>query len=218
MLIGWLLVVAAGDAFAQARVHRCRDAEGHWVFQGQPCGATMDAVPRSLPESAPSPVTGEPSGRPVSCESPAQRFVFADPALDGAEFDLVLSRDDNGYQVLLNLRGSIEREDGPAAAQFSARLGAQGLRFDQGELIAPDFRRGDKQLGFGHARSSALLDRAAKALELSVEIEPEGYAQSLWSAPMAASVLSGLRAEVLRCHLRRKQIETTASAGSESAR
>lgn len=203
----WMVIAGAmaGSVAAQSHVHRCRDANGHWVFQGQPCGeglnepqARSDDPVRHLSGRRDDPV-------PARCESAPQRFVFADPAVDGALFDLVLIRDASGYQVVLNLGGVIERDDGVVPAQFSAHLGAQGLRFDQGELIAPDFRRGDKQLGYGYARSAMLLNLASKALSIDAEIEPEGYAQSLWSAPMAASVLTALRTEMLRCHLRRER-------------
>ncbi len=213
-----LLLLASAcsiDVDAQSRVYRCEDANGHLVVQGQPCGDGL-SVPeardndpsRALPSRREEPV-------PARCESAPQRFTFADPAVDGAVFDLVLSRDASGYQVVLNLGGVIERDDGPVPAQFSARLGAQGIRFDQGELIAPDFRRGDKQLGYGYARSAMLLDRAATSLSIDAEIEPEGYAQSLWSAPMAASVLNALRSEMLRCHLLRERARKASEAERE---
>ena len=213
-----LAAAMAGDAWTQSRVHRCQDASGHWVFQGQPCGDGL-----SPPEVDGNDPSRSPPGRreepvPARCESAPQRFAFADPAVDGAVFDLVLSRDASGYQLVLNLGGVIERDDGPVPAQFSARLGAQGLRFDQGELIAPDFRRGDKQLGYGYARSAMLLDRAAKSLSIDAEIEPEGYAQSLWSAPMAASVLSALRSDMLRCHVLRERGASTDEAGRDTKR
>lgn len=209
------LMAVSGPMSAQTRVYRCHDANGQWVFQGRPCADGLTA-----PENAAPRTPREPTGRrnevvPARCESSPQRFLFADPAVDGAEFTLVLSRDASGYQVVLNLGGVIEREDGPVPAQFSPRLGTQGLRFDQGELIAPDFRRGDKQLGYGYARSATLLDRAADALSIDAEIEPQGYAQSLWSAPMAASVLTALRSEVLRCHLLRERARKASEASSE---
>ena len=214
----WMLVVLGVSAMsvsAQSRIYRCQDVHGQWVFQGRPCGAGLTAP--DAPDHRPAQET--PVRRsdvvPSRCESSPQRFLFADPAVDGAEFSLVLSRDASGYQVVLNLGGVIERDDGPVPAQFSARLGAQGLRFDEGELIAPDFRRGDKQLGYGYARSAMLLDRAAKALSIDAEIEPQGYSQSLWSAPMAASVLTALRSEMLRCHLLRERARKASEAQRE---
>lgn len=210
-----MLVATGSDVAGQTRVYRCQDPHGQWVFQGRPCGAGLTAPettparsPRETPEQANAVV-------PSRCESAPQRFLFADPAVDGAEFNLVLSRDASGYQVVLNLGGVVEREDGPVPAQFSTRLGAQGLRFDQGELVAPDFRRGDKQLGYGYARSAMLLERAAKSLSIDAEIEPQGYAQSLWSAPMAASILTALRSEMLRCHLLRERARKASEAERE---
>ena len=44
------------------------------------------------------------------------------------------------------------------------------------------------------------------------EIEPEGYAQALWSAPIAASVLTALRSEMLRCHLLRERARQASQA------
>ncbi len=60
-----------------------------------------------------------------------------------------------------------------------------------------------------------LLDRAATSLSIDAEIEPEGYAQSLWSAPMAASVLNALRSEMLRCHLLRERARKASEAERE---
>lgn len=209
-----MLLTTALTASAQTRVHRCQDARGQWVFQGQPCRGELNAPEAPEFRSAPAAASRD-EAVPARCDSAPQRFSFADPAVDGAVFDLVLSRDASGYQVVLNLGGVIERDDGPVPAQFSTRLGTQGLRFDQGELIAPDFRRGDKQLGYGYARSAMLLDRAAKAVSLDAEIEPEGYAQSLWSAPIAASVLTALRSEMLRCHLLRQRASQISKAQRE---
>ena len=208
------LLTTTLTAAAQTRVYRCQDARGQWVFQGRPCSGELNAPAAPEPRSAPGTAARQ-DVVPARCDSAPQRFSFADPAVDGAVFDLVLSRDASGYQIVLNLGGVIEREDGPVPAQFSPRLGVQGLRFDQGELIAPDFRRGDKQLGYGYARSAMLLDRAAKAVSIDAEIEPEGYAQSLWSAPIAASVLTALRSEMLRCHLLRERARQASQAQRE---
>lgn len=202
-----LLVLLSGATavFAQSHVHRCRDAQGQWVFQGQPCrdGLSDAEVPAARAEASAPSRDGIPA--PAQCEQALPKFMLADPALDGAEMNLLVRRDASGYQVLLRMSGVVERDDGPVPAQFSERLATQGLRFDDGELIAPDFRRGDRELGFGYARSATLLDRAGKSMLFEAEIEPRGYAQALQTAPMAGSQLGGLRAELLRCHLLRER-------------
>lgn len=203
------------DAAAQTHVYRCQDANGHWVFQGRQCGDGLTSVDTPATEPLRSSPSLRDSSIPTRCESPPQRFTFADPALDGAELSLVMSRDASGYQVVFNLGGVIEHDDGPVPIQFSERLSAQGLRFDEGELIAPDFRRGDKQLGYGYARSAILLERATSALTIDTELEPRGYSQSLLSAPIAASVLPALRSDLLRCHLLRERVRMAMAAEPE---
>ncbi len=214
----WVLVLGlllfADAVTAQSRVYRCKDASGHWVFQGRKCGDGLVDQ-----QNLPGPPRGDASRIgdspiPTRCESLPLRFVIADPAFDGTELSLVLTRDASGYQLLLKLAGAVEFDSGIVPAQFSARLGTQGLRFDDGELIAPDFRRGDKEIGFGHARSAALLELATKSLQFGVEIAPRGYAQSMLSGPLAASHLAALRSDMLRCHLLR---ERAAKADSKTA-
>lgn len=200
-MIGLLLLCAAVPTLAQSRIFRCQDAHGQWVFQGRPCADGLtDARDAARPEAAAAQTTRGMLPVPAQCEQVLPKFMLADPALDGAELTIVASRDGNGYQVLMRLAGVLEREDGPVPAQFSERLGAQGLRFDSGELISPDFRRGDRELGYGYARSAALLERAGKSTLLDVEIEPRGYAQSLLTAPIGSALLAAVRAELLRCH------------------
>lgn len=215
ILVWMLFTVPASEVPAQTRVFRCQDVNGQWVFQGRPCGDGLTSPDAPMARALRSGSGRDSSPVPSRCDSPPLRFAFADPAVDGAEFGLVLSRDAGGYQIVLNLGGVIERDDGPVPAQFSGRLGAQGLRFDQGVLWAPDFRRGDKQLGFGYARSAMLLDLAAKSVSLDAEVEPRGYAQSLLSAPMAASALAALRSDMLRCHLLRERARKASEAERE---
>lgn len=203
LVLGLLLLADA--VTAQSRVYRCKDASGHWVFQGRKCSDGLIDQ-----QNLPGPGRGDASRIgdspiPTRCESPPLRFVIADPAFDGTELTLALTRDASGYQLLLKLAGAVAFDSGPVPAQFSGRLGTQGLRFDDGELIAPDFRRGDKEIGFGHARSAALLEMATKSLQFGAEIEPRGYAQSMLSAPLAASHLAALRSDMLRCHLLRER-------------
>ena len=76
----------------------------------------------------------------------------------------------------------------------------------------PDFRRGDREIGWGYARSAALLDRAAKSSLVDVEVEPRGYAQSLLSAPLATTALAAARSEMLRCHLLRERVRKASDA------
>ena len=202
-----LLVVCAAcaSASAQSRIYRCRDAAGNQVFQGKPCAAGTAEI-QSAREAA-QPARGNPDANvPSRCVSAPQRFVLADPALDGAEFSFVLSRDASGYQLLLNVAGVVEFDDGPVPIQFSDRLGLQGLRFDGGTLFAPDFRRGDRELGYGHARTTMLLDLAAKSSDVDAQIEPRGYTQALVSTPVEASRFGALRSETLRCHLLRERV------------
>ena len=196
---------ACGWAAAQSHIYRCRDAAGIQVFQGKPCATGTEEI--VAPGSANAQVRPGPDAAvPSRCVSAPQRFQFTDPALDGADFSFVLSRDASGYQLLFNVAGVVEQDDGPVPIQFSDRLGMQGLRFDGGPVFSPDFRRGDRELGYGHARTATLLDLAAKSRDVDAEIEPRGYAQSLPSAPMEASRLGALRSETLRCHLLRERV------------
>lgn len=201
-----VLLLGVAAASAQSRVHRCRDADGQWVFQGQPCRDGLTDARETQEERAQPTAPGrERLPVPDQCEEVLPKFMLADPALDGAELNLLVRRDGNGYQVLMRLAGVVEREDGPVPAQFSERLSSQGLRFDDGELISPDFRRGDRELGFGYARSAVLLDRASKSALLEAAVEPRGYAQSLQTAPLAGSQLGNVRADLLRCHQLRER-------------
>ena len=213
------LMLATCEVFAQSRVYSCRDNAGHWVFQEKKCGEGLtDQNPAAEPPAAARTSQSAPN-RPSRCESTPVRLVFADPALDGAEVSLVIARDDNGYQLLLQFAGVIERDDGPVPAQFSGRLAAQGLRFDRGDLITPDFRRGDKQLGYGYARTATVLDFASKSTSMDAEIEPVGYAQSMSTAPLASALLSALRSEMLRCHLlmqRTRAVDSNATREQQS--
>ena len=211
-LVAAALFLVAIAAPAQPRLHRCRQADGQWVFQGQPCTGALAAAADA--SRAPAPASGGERGAPLPalCEAVPLRFRFADPALDGSELTLLLRRDANGSQVVLRLAGVVERDDGPVPVQFSERLGAQGLRFDGGELLSPDFRRGDRELGYGYARSAMLLERSVHALQLDAEIEPRGSAQSLLSAPEAAAGLAAARSQLLRCHLLRERARIASEA------
>ncbi|MBK6728772.1 MAG: DUF4124 domain-containing protein [Xanthomonadales bacterium] len=211
-MVAVALFLAATAAMAQPRLYRCRQANGQWVFQGQPCAAgeaPSDAERGQPPEITPG---GRTAALPAQCETVPLHFPLADPALDGAELTLLLRRDANGYQVVLRLAGVVERDGGPVPVQFSDRLGAQGLRFDDGERIRPDFRRGDREIGWGYARSAALLERAGTSMLVDVEVEPRGYAQSLLSAPLATTALAAARSEMLRCHLLRERVRKASDA------
>jgi len=207
-----VLFLAATVAMAQPRLYRCRQANGQWVFQGQPCaaGEAPSDADRGQPPEATS--GGRAAALPALCEAVPLHFPLADPALDGAELTLWLRRDANGYQVVLRLAGVVERDAGPVPVQFSERLGAQGLRFDDGERIRPDFRRGDREIGWGYARSAALLERVGTSTLVDVEVEPRGYAQSLLSAPLATAALAAARSEMLRCHLLRERVRKASDA------